>query len=57
MAVSDYEAAVQSSPHLRRDLAETGIAAAWDPQLVPAMCCHGLSIAEEAVADTLIQDL
>lgn len=57
MATSDYEAAVQSAPHLRRDLAETDIAAAWDPQLAPAMYRHGLSIAEEAVADALIEDL
>jgi uncharacterized protein (TIGR02679 family) len=57
MAVSDYEAAVRSAPHIRRDLAEADIAAAWDSLLAPAMWRHGLSIAEEAVADALIEDL
>lgn len=56
-ATSDYEAAVQSAPHARRDLAETDITAAWDRLLATAMCRHGLSIAEEAVADGLIEDL
>lgn len=57
MAASDYEAAVQSAPHLRRDLADAHVAATWDPLLAPAMHRHGLSIAEEAVADALIEDL
>ncbi|MGJ7541509.1 TIGR02679 family protein [Variovorax sp. LT1R16] len=57
LATNDYEAAVRGAPHLRRDLAETNIDAAWDPLLAPAMRRHGLSIAEEAVADALIEDL
>jgi uncharacterized protein (TIGR02679 family) len=57
LAASDYEAAVQTAPHTRRDLDETDITAAWDPLLAAAMCRHGLSIAEEAVADGLIEDL
>jgi uncharacterized protein (TIGR02679 family) len=57
LAASDYEAAVQTAPHTRRDLDETDASAAWDPLLAAAMCRHGLSIAEEAVADGLIEDL
>lgn len=57
LATGDYEAAVQTAPHVQRDLTETDIVAAWDPLLGPAMCRHGLSIAEEAVADRLIEDL
>ena len=57
LAASDYEAAVQAAPHTRRDLDESDIAAAWDPLLAAAMSRHGLAIAEEAVADGLIEDL
>ncbi|RQR50140.1 TIGR02679 family protein [Burkholderia sp. Bp9125] len=57
LAASDYEAAVKSAPHMRRDLDETDVVAMWDPLLAAAMRDHGLSIAEEAVADRLIEDL
>ncbi|MBB6589424.1 TIGR02679 family protein [Ralstonia solanacearum] len=57
LAASDYEAAVKAAPHVRRDLDETDAVAVWDPLLTPAMHGHGLSIAEEAVADGLIEDL
>ena len=57
MHARDYEAAVQTAPPRPRDLSASDLTAAWDPQLVPAMCRHGLSIAEEAVADRLIVDL
>ena len=57
LATANYEAAVQTAPHTRRDLAETNITASWDAQLAAARWRHGLSIAEEAVAEALIEDL
>jgi uncharacterized protein (TIGR02679 family) len=57
LAASDYEAAVKTAPHLQRDLPESDVTATWDTDLASAMCHHGLSIAEEAVADALIEDL
>lgn len=57
MRARDYEAAAQLAAHRQRDLAAPGIAAIWDTQLAPAMCRHGLAIAEEAVADFLLEDL
>lgn len=57
MRARDYETAVRTAPHRQRDLAVSEITAMWDPQLAPAMCRHGLAIAEEAVADFLTEDL
>jgi len=57
MHARDYEAAVQAAPHRKRDLASSRIVASWDPQLASAMHRHGLAVAEEAVADSLIEDL
>jgi uncharacterized protein (TIGR02679 family) len=57
MSSRDYETAVQTAPSRPRDLSETNVTAIWDQELVPAMCRHGLSIAEEAVADRLLEDL
>ncbi len=57
MSAPDYEAAVHGAPHTRRDLTASDLTATWDPQLAPAMCRHGLAIAEEAVAHGLIEDL
>jgi uncharacterized protein (TIGR02679 family) len=56
-AASDYEAAAASASHTRRELANTCIAASWDAALAPAMQRHGLAIAEEAVAASLLGDL
>ena len=56
-AALDYEAAAASASHTRRDLANTCVAASWDTALAPAMQCHGLAIAEEAVAASLLEDL
>lgn len=53
----DYEAAAQAAPHTRRNLPDAGVVATWDSQLAPAMRRHGLAIAEEALADSLIEDL
>ena len=57
LAAGDYEAAAQAAPHAQRNLPDTGVAAVWDAQLAPAMHRHGLAIAEEALADSLIEDL
>ena len=48
---------MRTAPHLRRDLPDDCVTASWDPLLAPAMRRHGLSIAEEAVAERLIEDL
>lgn len=53
----DYEAAAASAAHTRRDLPDACITASWDAALAPAMQRHGLAIAEEAVATSLLQDL
>ena len=53
----DYEAAAASAAHSRRDLADAPVAASWDSALAPAMQRHGLAIAEEAVAASLVGDL
>jgi len=57
LAAIDYEAAAKKAPHARRDLADSGVEAAWDDRLAPEMRHHGLAIAEEGVADPLIEDL
>ncbi len=57
LAAADYEAATNNAPHARRDLADSGPEASWDKLLAPAMRHHGLAIAEEAVADALLEDL
>lgn len=53
----DYEAAALGASHSRRDLAVAHVAASWDSALAPAMRHHGLAIAEEAVAVSLLEDL
>jgi uncharacterized protein (TIGR02679 family) len=53
----DYEASVAIASHTRRDLADARIVASWDAALAPAMQRHGLAIAEEAVAASLLRDL
>ena len=53
----DTEAAAASAAHTRRDLADAGVIASWDAALAPAMLRHGQSIAEEAVAASLLGDL
>lgn len=57
LAASDYEAAVRTAPHAKPDLDATGLAASWDESLAVSMSIRGLSIAEEAVADALMEDL
>ncbi|MEP7099026.1 MAG: TIGR02679 family protein [Burkholderiales bacterium] len=55
--VADYEAAVAGAPHTQRDPMDPRVSASWDDALAPLMQRHGLAIAEEAVAATLLQDL
>ena len=53
----DYEAAALSASHARHALADSCIVASWDAALAPAMRRHGLAIAEEAIATSLLEDL
>ena len=53
----DYEAAATDAPQARHALNVTGVEAAWDDALAPAMRRHGVAIAEEAVAASLLEDL
>lgn len=58
MRSGDYEAAAKGAPQLRRDLDDgPAVAAIWDETLAPAMQRRGVSIAEEAVAASLLDDL
>ena len=56
-SAGDYTTAVTSAPHTQRDLAGEPVAASWDAALAPAMQQHGLAIAEEALAASLLVDL
>lgn len=56
-SAGDYEAAVTNGPHMRHELSGTCAAASWDLAVMPAMQRHGIAIAEEAVAASLLQDL
>lgn len=53
----DYETAASTAPHAKRNLEDTTVTASWDEALVPAMLRRGFAIAEEAVAETLLEDL
>ena len=53
----DYEVAVTNAPHIRYDLSGACVAASWDAALMLAMQHHGVAIAEESVADSLLLDL
>jgi hypothetical protein len=55
--VADYVAAVQESPRPGRRLEGAETLASWDAELASAMQGHQLAIAEERVADSLLQDL
>jgi uncharacterized protein (TIGR02679 family) len=54
---ADYEAAVSSAPCTEHRLIGPPVAASWDSALTPAMQTHGLPIAEEGLAASLLQDL
>jgi uncharacterized protein (TIGR02679 family) len=57
MSASDYETAARHTLAARHALTGPDVEATWDAGLAPAMRRHGLAIAEEAVADGLIDDL
>jgi len=57
LTASDYETAARASFHARHSLGAISVAATWDMLLTPTMQEHGIAIAEEAVADTLLADL
>jgi uncharacterized protein (TIGR02679 family) len=54
---ADYRAALSHSAHADYRLAGASVAAVWDAALAPAMEVHGLALAEEALAATLLPDL
>ena len=56
-AAADYVAAAIDAPHTTRDLPDSAVIACWDAALAPAMRQHGLAIAEEALAASLLPDL
>jgi uncharacterized protein (TIGR02679 family) len=56
-STKDYEAAVTNAPHARHDLSGPSVAASWDAALMSAMQRHGIAIAEESVAASLLADL
>lgn len=57
MAAEDYAVAAQTAPHAERDLGDGAVTASWDAGLAPAMQLAGFAIAEEAVAQGLLEDL
>ncbi len=54
---ADYESAIAEASHARGRLPTVPVEASWDPELAPTMRLHGLTVAEEAVIDLLLQDL
>jgi uncharacterized protein (TIGR02679 family) len=56
-STEDYEAAVANAPHTRHNLSGSSVAALWDGALMAAMERHGIAIAEESVAASLLADL
>jgi uncharacterized protein (TIGR02679 family) len=56
-STEDYEVAVANAPHARHNLSGSSVAALWDGALMAAMERHGIAIAEESVAASLLADL
>lgn len=54
---TDYAAAVRTAPSLGRALTGQAVDALWDVALTTVMRQHRISIAEEAMAASLLQDL
>jgi uncharacterized protein (TIGR02679 family) len=57
LSTADYLAATHLAARPVHALAGKSTVASWDPTLTPAMLEHQISIAEEAVAAELLQDL
>lgn len=57
MEMADYEAAARAAASAGHSLNGAETEAIWDVQLAPTMRRFGLAIAEEAVADSLLDDL
>lgn len=57
MGTVDYEAAARAAPQREHDLGASDTTASWDARLAVAMQRHGLSVAEEALASSLLEDL
>jgi len=55
--VTDYIAAMSAASNLRHPLKGSAVEAAWDQALAAAMQQHRISVAEEALASSLLQDL
>jgi uncharacterized protein (TIGR02679 family) len=56
-SADDYAAAVRAAPGLGQALMGTAVDAIWDDRLTKVMQQHRISIAEEALAASLLQDL
>lgn len=56
-ATAEYEAAAVTAPYMQHDLSGMPVIASWDSTLTSAMQNRGLAIAEEAVANSLLEDL
>ena len=57
MGTGDYEAAARAAPQREHDLGASDTTASWDARLAVAMQHHGPSVAEEALASSLLEDL
>ncbi|MGF6231518.1 uncharacterized protein (TIGR02679 family) [Inquilinus ginsengisoli] len=53
----DYATAIRNVPRAAPSLAGATVASSWDAALTEAMAKHRIMVAEEAVADVLLQDL
>jgi len=56
-SAQDYQIAAINAAHTRHKLSGACVATSWDAALMLAMQCHGIAIAEEAVAASLLEDL
>lgn len=57
MGATDYREAIDAAAGERHRLDGAPVAATWDPALCAAMAQAGVAIAEESVADALLEDL
>jgi hypothetical protein len=54
---ADYQTALSHAAHADYRLVGAPVAAVWDAALAASMQAHGLALAEEALAATLLPDL